>query len=53
MIRWQIRQLKDFWEDINSLEEGKNHYTGVISLEEVKKETWEQWHEDKWVIENK
>ena len=50
---WQIRQLKDFWEDINSLEEGKNHYTGVISLEEVKKETWEQWHEDKWVIENK
>lgn len=50
---WQIRQLKDFWEDINSLEEGKNHYTGVISLEEVKKNTWEQWHEDKWVIENK
>ncbi|GAB0174620.1 MAG: hypothetical protein HHAS10_04990 [Candidatus Altimarinota bacterium] len=50
---WQIRQLKDFWEDINSLEEGKNHYTGVISLEEVKKEIWEQWHEDKWVIENK
>lgn len=50
---WQIRQLKDFWEDINSLEEGKNHYTWVISLEEVKKEIWEQWHEDKWAIENK
>jgi hypothetical protein len=25
---WTEKQLKDFWNDINQLEEGKNHYTG-------------------------
>ncbi len=50
---WKNRQLQDFWEDINSLMEGKNHYTWVISIEKVKKEKWELWNEDKWVIENK
>lgn len=50
---WQVRQLQDFWEDVNSLEEWKNHYTGVISLEEVQKDKWDLWNEDKWVIENK
>ncbi len=50
---WQKRQLTDFWEDLLSLEEGKNHYTGVLSLEETTKEKWEQWEADKWIIENK
>jgi uncharacterized protein with ParB-like and HNH nuclease domain len=50
---WQVRQLTDFWEDLMSLEDGKNHYTGVLSLEEVPKEKWELWGEDKWIIENK
>jgi uncharacterized protein with ParB-like and HNH nuclease domain len=50
---WQIRQLTAFWEDINSLETGKNHYTGVLSLEVVLKETWSTWTEDSWIIENK
>ena len=50
---WQLRQLTDFWEDLMSLEDGKNHYTGVLSLEEVPQNKWEQWGEDKWIIENK
>ncbi|MBF0103892.1 MAG: DUF262 domain-containing protein [Deltaproteobacteria bacterium] len=50
---WQLRQLTDFWEDINTLEEGKNHYTGVLSLEEAPKTEWATWEEDSWIIENK
>lgn len=50
---WQGHQLTDFWEDINALEEGKNHYTGVLSLEEAPKSKWSAWEEDAWMIENK
>ena len=50
---WQLRQLTDFWEDITTLEKGKNHYTGVLSLEEVPEEKWNTWEQDKWTIENK
>lgn len=50
---WTQRQLKDFWNDIWQLEEGKNHYVGVITLEEVKKSTFDSWLEDKWIVEGK
>lgn len=50
---WQTRQLTDFWEDINSLDTEKNHYTGVLSLEETPKEKWSTWSEDSWIIESK
>ena len=50
---WQRKQLTDFWEDINTLEDGKNHYTGVLSLEEAPKSKWSTWEEDSWIIENK
>ena len=50
---WQIRQLKDFWEDIMTLEDDKNHYTGVLMLEEVSKSIWKKWSDDTWLIENK
>ena len=32
---WSEKQLKDFWNDIEQLEEGKHHYTGVLTLEQV------------------
>ena len=50
---WQIRQLTDFWEDLMSLEEEKSHYTGVLSLEQVPKDKWEQWESDKWVVDSR
>ena len=50
---WQTRQLTDFWEDINTLDKEKNHYTGVLSLEEVQKSKWSAWQDDSWVIESK
>lgn len=50
---WQLRQLTDFWEDLISLEPSKNHYTGVLSLEEAPREKWELWEADRWIVENR
>ncbi len=51
---WQLTpQLTDFWEDINTLEDGKNHYTGVLSIAEVKRAEWIKWEDDSWIIESR
>src|SRR5690606_8482509 len=50
---WTEKQLKDFWTDILQLEDNKNHYVGVLTLERVPKETYEKWAEDKWIIDSK
>ena len=50
---WTEKQLKDYWSDIIQLETGKNHYVGVITLEEVSKEVYSRWDEDRWIIESK
>ena len=48
---WTERQLKDFWNDIEQIELGRNHYTGVLTLEEVPLEVRESWAEDSWIID--
>jgi uncharacterized protein with ParB-like and HNH nuclease domain len=50
---WTEKQLKDYWNDIIQLEELKNHYVGVLTLERVPKEIYEKWNDDKWIIESK
>lgn len=50
---WTEKQLKDFWSDLQQLEVGSNHYTGVLTLESVPVETYEKWDEDRWIIEAK
>lgn len=50
---WGLKQLKDFWGDISQLEDGKNHYTGVLTLEAVSEQIYNHWFEDKWIIEHK
>jgi len=50
---WTEKQLKDFWTDIVQLEEGKNHYVGVLTLEKVPISVYSKWSEDKWIIESK
>lgn len=50
---WGERQLKDFWSDIHQLEEGHNHYTGVLTLEAVDPATYRKWEDDLWIIEAK
>lgn len=29
---WEREQLEDFWDDLARLEEGKVHYTGLLTL---------------------
>lgn len=47
---WNEHQLKDFWEDLENLENGHIHYTGVLTLEKVTKEKKEEnikhWKKD-------
>lgn len=50
---WTEKQLKDFWNDIQQLDVGHNHYTGVLTLESVPKKTIEKWDDDRWIIEAK
>lgn len=50
---WKTRQLKDFWNDLNVLEDGKNHYIGVLTLEDIPSKTYESWHNDLWIINSK
>ena len=50
---WTEKQLKDFWNDLVQLEEGKNHYIGVLTVEEVAKENYLKWEDDTWIIESK
>lgn len=50
---WQEKQIKDFWTDIQQLEEGKNHYTGVLTLEPVDEDFYSRWDDDIWIIKSK
>ncbi|GAB3783799.1 DUF262 domain-containing protein [Spirosoma horti] len=50
---WGDKQLKDYWSDIVQLEEDKNHYIGVLTLEQVPKLTYESWEDDLWIIKSK
>jgi hypothetical protein len=35
------------------LEEGRNHYVGVLTLEEVPQKTFDNWANDNWIIKSK
>jgi uncharacterized protein with ParB-like and HNH nuclease domain len=50
---WTEKQVKDFWNDLVQLEVGKNHYTGVLTLEDVPPDVWATWEEDHWIIHSK
>jgi uncharacterized protein with ParB-like and HNH nuclease domain len=47
---WGQKELRDFWHDVVRLPEGRNHYTGQLTLESVAKEAWQKWDEDLWLI---
>ena len=50
---WTTKQLQDFWNDIEQLETGRNHYTGVLTLEEVPDDILSKWDDDYWITEAK
>ena len=49
---WTKPQLEDFWQDMMRLTDGRNHYTGLITLERVSEDRWKNWNrdEDTWLI---
>lgn len=50
---WTTRQLKDFWEDLVNLPSDRFHYTGLLSLKRVDKNIWENWNDERWLIEDR
>src|SRR4051812_36808267 len=50
---WQEKHLRDFWTDIEQLQPGQSHYTGVLTLEPVKESVYSRWEDDTWIIEAK
>lgn len=50
---WSQKQLKDFWSDLQQIEVGHNHYTGVLTVEDVSDDIYKQWSDDIWIIESK
>lgn len=50
---WTERQLKDFWEDVVNLPIDRFHYTGLLSLKKVEKNIWENWNEERWLLEER
>lgn len=48
---WQKHELKDFWEDLKNLSDGRVHYTGVITLEPVEEDIFAHWESDLWLID--
>lgn len=50
---WKEEQLEDFWEDLENLKEGNKHYTGLLTVEQIKKEDvekLEKWQDDLWMF---
>jgi uncharacterized protein with ParB-like and HNH nuclease domain len=50
---WTTRQLKDFWEDIVNLPVDRFHYTGLLSLKKVEKAVWNNWNDERWLVEDR
>lgn len=50
---WTTRQLKDFWEDLVNLPCDRFHYTGLLSLKKADRSTWNNWNDERWLIEER
>ena len=47
---WLEPQLVDFWDDLINLQSGRYHYTGLLSLKNLKEKETENWGEDRWIF---
>lgn len=48
---WQKRQLTDFWDDIQNINENRKHYTGQISIKKIENNS-DIISEDLWKYDN-
>ena len=46
---WQQSQLIDFWDDLVNLQDGRYHYTGLLSLKNLKASEITSWGSDLWM----
>ena len=49
---WQKSQLKDFWEDLINLSDGRSHYTGVLTLKENNTKETKHTDNEYWLMED-
>lgn len=42
--------MADFWDDLINLQEGRYHYTGLLSLKPLKQNEVESWGTDIWLV---
>ncbi|AQQ52258.1 GmrSD restriction endonuclease domain-containing protein [Planococcus lenghuensis] len=49
---WQKSQLKDFWEDLVNLPSSRSHYTGLLTLKEMKSEQVKENQNEYWLIDD-
>ena len=47
---WGLKQLQDFWEDLINLPDGKNHYTGMLSIKRLSADEVKGWKDEAWAI---
>jgi len=51
---WEKNQLEDFWEDLVNLKDNSIHYTGLLTVEPIFKESVEKvekWEDDLWFFQ--
>ena len=49
---WQRPQLKDFWEDLINLPDGRSHYTGVLTLKQIPGQKIKKNDKEYWLVED-
>lgn len=49
---WQKSQLTDFWEDLINLSGNRSHYTGVLTLKELKSNDIGDSDNEYWLVED-
>lgn len=50
---WQVKDnLKDFWEDLINLPDGRSHYTGVLTLKEIAPSEIKKSDKEYWLVED-
>lgn len=47
---WLQSQLTDFWDDLINLQDGRYHYTGLLSLKNLKSSETTSWGSDLWMV---
>lgn len=47
---WQQAQLEDFWDDLINLQNDRYHYTGLLSLKNLKVSEITLWGSDLWMV---